>query len=374
MLAELLYFALTTGNGLQTLGEEYCDIVQATGRGGGPPATLRRGALVLLQSLGPYLSEIALTPRNFTQNTDSLGMTSVGMRLPSLQHHHQQQQQQQLNSTSGASTWAVFFQNRWLSLREKTSATASHVYTQSLQLLGAGGAAHLQRTRRFLIENSAAVVRLHLALFYITGMYFQLSKRLSGVRYLYLGRSQEGRPVYRALGVVLLGQLMVVAAMWAAQRHQAKNQSTTTPSSSSSSYLQQKQQHQHAVVLGEDGQVLLPSAAAAAAAETTLETTTGAPQGRKVLLFDDGNNNDDRNTSTAAAQRNEELIDQSKSNTSNSKCPLCLSQRSVPTATPCGHVFCWECIAEWAAHKPECPLCRSDVAPSALVVVRHADF
>jgi Pex2 / Pex12 amino terminal region len=31
LLAELLYYGLTTGAGVQTLGEEYCDILQATG-------------------------------------------------------------------------------------------------------------------------------------------------------------------------------------------------------------------------------------------------------------------------------------------------------------------------------------------------------
>lgn len=31
LVAELLYAGLTTGVGLQTLGEEYCDIIQAAG-------------------------------------------------------------------------------------------------------------------------------------------------------------------------------------------------------------------------------------------------------------------------------------------------------------------------------------------------------
>lgn len=31
MLAELLYYSLTTGSGAQTLGEEYCDILQVSG-------------------------------------------------------------------------------------------------------------------------------------------------------------------------------------------------------------------------------------------------------------------------------------------------------------------------------------------------------
>ena len=31
MLAKLLYYTLTTGSGAQTLGEEYCDILQVSG-------------------------------------------------------------------------------------------------------------------------------------------------------------------------------------------------------------------------------------------------------------------------------------------------------------------------------------------------------
>jgi hypothetical protein len=31
LLAELLYYSLTTGAGIQTLGEEYCDILQVSG-------------------------------------------------------------------------------------------------------------------------------------------------------------------------------------------------------------------------------------------------------------------------------------------------------------------------------------------------------
>lgn len=243
LLADFCYFGLTTISGFQTLGEEYCNIVQVDHTRTRVPSMVRRGSLVLLYVCGPYIIEKVLSK---------------------LEH--------------------------WLQSPESWPS-GPHVRTREAIL-------------NFIPFLRTAILythRAHMALFYLTGVFYHIAKRLTGIQYLLVRTSlknERSRPTYRLLSYLSIIQLSITLLLAIYQ------------------HLKSGKSLEHLVPSGSQ-----------ASTSTTL--------------------------------------------TSGIKCALCLERLQGKTATPCGHLFCWDYITEWCNSKAECPLCREPVQLSRLVYLHH---
>ncbi len=153
---------------------------------------------------------------------------------------------------------------------------------------------------KFLMEST---YRFHLAIFYFSGNYYEFSKRILHIRYIFNNdqNNLERRPKYHILGILIIAQFLIQIIYFVIQftkQYQQPSQQSFTPKE-------------------DDMDQSLP------------------PE----------------------SVRTEE----------SSKCSLCLESFKNTTATQCGHIFCWECIAEWCNSKSECPLCRKSILPSTLM-------
>jgi len=73
--------------------------------------------------------------------------------------------------------------------------------------------------------------------------------------------------------------------------------------------------------------------------------------------------------SSRTAETSKDSMEIPENNIGNN-CQLCLE--AIPTtAKPCGHLFCWECLADWLRTRPQCPLCREHVTPSRIVYLMN---
>ncbi|KAJ1331401.1 peroxin-10 [Microdochium nivale] len=320
--ADLLYLCLTTLIGNRTLGEEYCGLVQVeAGSGGRLPALSSRATYIAGSILLPYALTRALPGirkriRNRLQRNIS--------RL---------EDQQQQAATSGKSNNAT---------------PSSWSYKMQSYVL-----ANLST-----ITSPASVHAVNLALFYFSGSYYEIAKRVAGLRYIFTHKVGESadRAGYEVLGVLLVIQMCVQgylhvqtsidsAAAAAAERSPQRLSAGTVNVS-----LDENQYSSNNSLLSMPGGGGDSSAAGLRINLAAATHTPILPDARYDLA-------------------NEKRMRWIKG-TQNRKCTLCLEELKDPAATGCGHVFCWPCIGDWVREKPECPLCRREALVQHILPLR----
>lgn len=301
--ADLLYLSCTTLIGNRTLGEEYCDIVQVESGSVKLPTIARRGGYILSSVLLPY---------------------TVAKTLP------------------GFRRWLSAWLERSIRTSKEGENTNSSVKRYILRNLGT-------------ITSPAPLYALGLSVFYFSGAYYHISKRVFGLRYIFTKRIEpsDARIGYEVLGVLLILQLIVQAYL-----HVQSTLNNTAPAiANAPSVGGGVAMIPGGVELGlgsvQADDVLLDAPVIGASKET-IESHTATP----VLA-------DPRYQLADAATM--QWIDGRQQR----KCTLCLEELKDPSATTCGHVFCWSCIADWIKEKPECPLCRQSIMAQHVLPLRE---
>ncbi|KAK3300046.1 Pex12 amino terminal region-domain-containing protein [Chaetomium fimeti] len=363
--ADALYLCLTTLIGNRTLGEEYCDLVQVEA----PPAA-------------PH-------PAYHTSDTNTdttTPPTTTGPLLPSLPLR------------AGYITTSIllpYLASRTLPrlrtilrtrLQSRLATLTKQGRDEARDKSGRPGAEY--RVLRYLLAHlgpltsGAHVQAVALAVFYFTGAYYSLSKRVWGLRYVFTRRVEDGvgssaagavgggRAGYEVLGVLLVVQMLVKGWMHVREQLAVAGQG--------------------GVGGGEDGEGgFRERAAFGPGADVDVSMDENAFTSNNELLGGGagGSGSSQRSLGEIGAMAHtpvpragrarydlgtsEKVMGWIKGEQQR-KCTLCLEELKDPSATQCGHVFCWACIGDWVREKPECPLCRREAMVQHILPLRVA--
>ncbi|THU90738.1 hypothetical protein K435DRAFT_759884 [Dendrothele bispora CBS 962.96] len=268
LVVNLVYYGLTTGRAIQTLGEEYTDIWQYSAfTRQVPPSGWSRVVLVLLPTLPSYI-------------------------------------------------------------------LARFVNTASLALRNPRLAAVLKNLPRVL----QLVSELNLASFYIRGVYYDMNKRMLGIRHL---SSIPPNPHTRPPSYSLLGVLIIIRLLYRL-----------------TSFIRETREAARISDKSKNKEMDL---------STLHETYLDDRPVSELLQIDPENEPPKPAEEDEGTMLDVESISQAIR--ASRSCTLCLEERTNSVSTECGHLFCWSCIVGWGREKPECPLCRQSLNLTRLLPI-----
>lgn len=207
-------------------------------------------------------------------------------------------------------------------------------------------------------------MNLHLALFYMSGKYYQISKRLFGMRYAFNyvpnSRSRQANGNYELLGGAMIIQLIIKYGNLF-----RKYANSLVKDDKNNDLIRREQK---SVVRKAKNGIYYDMIELKENQEE--ENGTDKDKGAETEAESESENN---SASCTMAITVIDLEDKSKLpyiKEDSRTCMLCLSPMRDPSCASCGHVFCWGCIMEWCKERNECPLCRNVIRQQQTLPLR----